>query len=694
MRHSFRSTVLFMLATACLLSSAFAPSSMAATPPQGDDQTANKPKTTHTAKPKATSSSSEIKELKDAIAAQQQQIQQLQQQIQNRDQAIQQVKNEADQDAAEAKQSAATAQQAAAAAAKANEYDTQDAAAMSTLHSSVVDLEAGTKANTEGLAAAKTSLVKLEKPYQVPPSPTVVPAIAPVRVLSLDPPKKEGLTPGIMLGGVTVTPYGFVKATMAYDSLDPTGDDFPRPAFTAADTGPNSNPEFHVKARASRVGTRIEWPDVSKNITITGQIEADFEGNFSRADNRNVSSIRSNALQLRLAYGRIDWNVRPNTDIFFEGGQDWSIFGSSALMNLFETTFYGAYWGNLYERTPQFRLGVVEKLGGSRNWRLSPEVAVMMPSEGNLPADAVTSACTTTSGLVTTCTNTVVNGLGNQLGYGERQGADWGRPEVESRVVLQFQLDKAPGVVPAQVLWSGFYSGRQATVLASAVPLDTAVGADPKFYQKAFPRGADKTSNGYGNQLAVSLPTRWFTIVASGYEGADLRFFFGGETLSNYTQAGGLTATANGFSVDRSSTVVFGTNAAGQAVTAPQLPVRGYGGFVQAGFPISRWFNADPKGRNAGWQAYVEYGIDAANANDFRYAKDIGAAGGGPIKDTLKAVTVFYKMNPWVQFGFEEGKYTGYALPNNSGLCTTKVAGLPTCTSTDWRSEFGPIFTF
>ena len=699
MRLSFRSSVLSVVATAFLLTSAFVSISGAATPAQGDDQTAKKTtttKTTHAAKskPAATSSSNEIRELKDAVAAQQQQIQQLQQLIQNRDQAIQQVKTEADQDAAEAKQSAATAQQAAAAAAKANDYDTQDAAAMSGLHTSVVDLETTTKTNTEGLAAAQKSLVKLEKPYQIPPAPTVVPAIAPVRVLALDPPKREGLTPGIMLGGVTMTPYGFIKVTAAYDSLDPTGDDFPRPAFTNADTGPTNNAEFHMKARASRVGSRFEWPDVSKNITITGQIEADFEGNFSRADNRNVSAIRSNALQLRLAYGRIDWNVKPNTDIFFEAGQNFTIFGSSALMNLFETTFYGAYWGNVYERSPQMRLGFVEKLGGSRNWKLSPEVAIMMPSEGNLPADAVTSACTTSATLTTTCTNTVVNGLGNQLGYGERQGADWGKPEVESRVVLQFQLDKAPGVVPAQILWSGFYTGRQATLLSSAIPLDTAKGADPKFYQNAFPRGYDATSNGYGNQLAVSLPTRWFTVVANGYTGADLRFFFGGETLSNYNQAAGLTATANGISVDRSSTVVFGTNAAGQAVAAPQLPVRGYGGFVQVGFPISRWFNADPKGRNAGWQAFVEYGIDAANASDFRHAKDIGAAGAGPIKDTLKGVTVFYKMNPWVQFGFEEGKYQGFALPNTSGLCTTKVAGLPTCTSTDWRSEFGPIFTF
>ncbi len=147
--------------------------------------------------------------------------------------------------------------------------------------------------------------------------------------------------------------------------------------------------------------------------------------------------------------------------------------------------------------------------------------------------------------------------------------------------------------------------------------------------------------------------------------------------------------------MDGSSTVVFGTDAAGNAVVAPQLPVRGYGGFIQAGFPLSRWFNANPKGRNAGWQAYLEYGIDAANANDFRFAKGISAtAGGGPIKSTIKAVTVFYKMNPWVQFGFEESRYESQALPNKDGVCTTKIAGLPNCQSLNWRTEFGPVFTF
>ncbi len=555
----------------------------------------------------------------------------------------------------------------------------KSAADADTLHS-LVDTESGP---TQYASLTTPGSGQAAAPKEAPAGPVVIPAIAPVRVLPIDAPVKEGLAPALKLGAVRVTPYGFIKATANYDSSSPRGDDFPPPGFLNADTGPNNNPEFHVKARQTRMGSKFEWPDVSKNMTVTGQIEADYEGNFSRADNRNVSTIRSNAFQLRLAFGRIDWNVRPNTDIFFEGGQDWTIYGSSAMMNLFETTFFGAYWGNTYERAPQMRLGFIQKLGGSRNWKLSSEFAIMTPAEGNVPGDVTT--CTVTK-LDTPTTCTVLDGTGNQLGYGERQGVDNAKPEIESRVVLQFQLDKAPGVVPAQILWSGFYTGRQATVLGSAVP--TAFKAD-------FPRGVDANSNGYGNQIAVSLPTRWVTVVASGYMGADLRFFFAGQLQSNYNQTAGLTNKANGLSVDGSSTVVFGTNAAGQAVVAPQYAVRGYGGFIQAGFPISRWFNADPKGRNAGWQAYYEYGIDAANANDFRFAKSINATtGGGPIKSALNAVTLYYKMNPWVQFGFEESHYASYALPDTKGICTTKIAGLPNCTSIDWRTEFGPVFTF
>ena len=144
-------------------------------------------------------------------------------------------------------------------------------------------------------------------PPPVPP-PAVVPAVAPTRVLPVDPPRRDGLVPAFKMGAVKMTPYGFIKSTAAHDSSAPNGDDFPFIGlFTAnatgtTNTGPTKDPEFHIKARASRFGANFEWPDASPKLTFTGRVEADFEGNFSVVDNRNVSSIRSNAPQLRLAY--------------------------------------------------------------------------------------------------------------------------------------------------------------------------------------------------------------------------------------------------------------------------------------------------------------------------------------------------------------------------------------------------------
>ena len=205
-----------------------------------------------------------------------------------------------------------------------------------------------------------------EKPIPV----AVVPAVAPVRVIPVNPPVKDGLVPAFKVGAVKVTPYGFIKATAAHDSSAPNGDDFPfiglfTASSTDTNTGPTADPEFHIKARSSRFGANFEWPDVSPRLTFTGRVEGDFEGNFSAVDNRNVSSLRSNEPQLRLAYVRMDFAANSTTDIFFEGGQDWTLFGSSALPNILETTFLGAYYGDIYERSPQMMVGFVQKMGGS-----------------------------------------------------------------------------------------------------------------------------------------------------------------------------------------------------------------------------------------------------------------------------------------------------------------------------------------
>ncbi len=134
-------------------------------------------------------------------------------------------------------------------------------------------------------------------------SPTTISAANPIRPLPVGGIKKGELKPAITVAGVGITPYGFLKATFVHDSSSPGGDDFHSPGFLG-DTGPNAAPEFHVKARATRFGTNFEWGDSNPNLTITGKLEMDFEGNFNRSDNRNLSSIRSSNVGIRLAFGR------------------------------------------------------------------------------------------------------------------------------------------------------------------------------------------------------------------------------------------------------------------------------------------------------------------------------------------------------------------------------------------------------
>ncbi|MGA7398560.1 MAG: hypothetical protein WBW38_00970 [Candidatus Sulfotelmatobacter sp.] len=103
--------------------------------------------------------------------------------------------------------------------------------------------------------SAQRQEVAQNPPQKKPAAPNVVPAVAPLRVLAVDPPVKDGLVPSFKVGAVKVTPYGFIKATVVHDSSDPNGDDFPFPGIflnssTALSTGPTQDPSFHIKARS------------------------------------------------------------------------------------------------------------------------------------------------------------------------------------------------------------------------------------------------------------------------------------------------------------------------------------------------------------------------------------------------------------------------------------------------------------
>ncbi len=505
-------------------------------------------------------------------------------------------------------------------------------------------------------AVAQTTAAQ-KSPEKPPEKPPAIAAVVPLRVLPVDPPKKDGLIPDLKIGPVRAKPYGMIKASAIYDSASPRGDDMPLPFYINGDSGPDSSPEFHLKARFLRVGTNFEWPDVSKRLAFTGKLEFDFEGNFTKTDNRNVSSIRSSQASIRQAWGRMDYQAAENDAVFAEFGQDWTPFGSSTLPNLVETTGLGLGFGTLYERAPQFRTGWVHNFGGSRNLKFSPEFAIVLPAYGNPPS-----------------------AVDVQLSTGERQGADSGRPDLQGRFVTQFQLDKAPAVAPAQLIVSWIEGRRESIVTAANVPAA---------FKSAFPTGVRVGNDRWGVSGEVQLPTRYVTILGKWFSGTDLRWYFVGQLFSHYNETLGLTGVATAPSIDGSDTVAFGFQN-GVPVVAPQGGVRATGGFVNLGFPLSRIFKANPTGRNNGWQLYLHYATDQAKARD---VLKFSAAAGNRVRSDLAAGNIQYKINPLITLAFEQSQYKTWALPNSSGVYPL-FTGTPSKTAKDNRSEFSTIFTF
>ncbi len=505
-------------------------------------------------------------------------------------------------------------------------------------------------------AAEKPAPSELSKSAAVQPKASPPPfnaAFAPVRLLPIDPPKREGLTPDIKLGsGARLKLYGFFKTSVIHDSSSPQGNDFPLPLL-AGDTGPDTSPEFHIRARGLRIGANFEWLDPAPKTVITGKVEFDFEGNFARANNRNASSIRSSAPSIRLAWARIDRRFSDKTSGFALFGQDWTPFASSTLPPLIENTnFGGPGFGAAYQRAAQARFGLKYNAGGIRSWKFAPEFALVVPAFGNLPAN-----------------------VADQLGFAERQGADSQRPAIEGRFVTEFQFDRAQGVAPAEFIVSFEHGRRRAIVTAASVPAA---------FRAAFPGGVDVDSNSDGYSVEIQLPTRFVTIMSKYYGGSDLRFFAAGQLLSNFNDTAGLTATATAASIDGASTLVFGLRS-GVPSVAPQRPVRGEGGFISLGFPLSRIFEADPKGRNAGWTAVLYYGFDEAKSRDARRFSPVRG------KSDL-----FLGMNGLITFAYEQGLYRTRAANNSlfdfGGLQLLRC--IPSRAAHNVRSEFATIFSF
>src|ERR1044072_768419 len=232
------------------------------------------------------------------------------------------------------------------------------------------DVVSGTSPGTPATATASAPI----PPRPKTPMPSVIASVAPIRFLPINVPAREGLIPDLKLGsGARIKPYGYFKTSVIRDSSSPQGNDFPLPLL-AADTGPSGSPEVHLKARALRLGINVEWLDPAPKTTITGRLEVDFEGDFTRVSNRNVSSVRSSQPSIRLAWARIDRRFNDKVAAFALFGQDWARLPSSTLPNMIENTNFGGIgYGAAYQRVPQVRGGFNYNLGGARSWKLQPE---------------------------------------------------------------------------------------------------------------------------------------------------------------------------------------------------------------------------------------------------------------------------------------------------------------------------------
>ena len=559
------------------------------------------------------------------------------------------------------------------------------------------------------------------------PEPAVIPAVAPLRVLPIDLPKQSGLIPDIKLGsGAAMKVYGFFKASAVSDTASSGGatfgsQDWPLPLLVGGDTGPTADPQFHLKARSFRIGSQFEWVPKNSNLTVTGRIEGDFEADYTDVNNRNISSYRSSQFGLRVAWVRLDTKLGGTLPWFAEFGQDWDLI-STTLPNLFETSGLGIGMGTLWERSPMFRTGVQFHSG---DFKVQPEFAIVMPIAG-------TSTLTTDQ----------------RLRFGDRAGAESNQPGVEARLVFQFPLSHNwKGVAPAQLIFSGHHA-RLNEIIPHAAQVATSFTCNstpctiptpqtnlnaPNIgfttnvaitgasncttasgtcnLEQIFPKGVQDDYPQNIWTAEVQMPTPWVTFDAKFYRGDDMRFFFTGQLNDVYSSLRGMTEAGTGVSFSGRA-ILFGCagGVAGGTAAAPTLncnptgtlatrvlhaylqPIGGSGGFAELSFPLSRIFNANPEGHNAGWVLHTTWATDRANYADASHGNHLG-------RTDLDTVSLTYKVNNWVSFIHETSyivTHTANDHEANGNIVFHRLpfAGAPTRQAHNWRNEFGPVFTF
>jgi hypothetical protein len=558
---------------------------------------------------------------------------------------------------------------------------------------------------------------------------SVIPAVAPPRVLPIGIPKDpKGIIPDLKLGsGAMLNVYGFLKATAIYDTTNSGGavvgsNDFPLPLLQG-DTGPNSGSQFRVKARSSRIGANFFWPINGPDITLTGKLEFDFEGDYTIVNNRNVSSSRSSQPSLRHAWMRMDAKL-GEVPWFAEFGQDWTLLGSSIVPDYIESTNNGVAFGSIYERLPQIKTGLQFHAG---ELKIQPEFALVWASfaDSNLN-NSSTASLLGSQGVVPI-------GQQAQGREGAILGAASGQPGVQGRLVFDFPIHKSWKNVPnAEIIISGNHASAQEIVPLASIPKNgisgltlatnaviTGEAAPPACSGPApaagfsiqcyFPTGLSRSLPQNIWTAGLQLPTPWFTLWGNYFRGGDMRFFFAGilnsafvDTMGHTPLAipgpttlvtctnppacttSGTTNVAQGVFSLSGDPISF-VNINNGAVVAPYRPIRGQGGFVQLGIPLSRIFGANPEGLNSGWCFFIAYGIDSA------FSRDAIRAGGNNLDRTdYVPISLRYRVNKWAEIVNELTWYDTRTAESK----TVDYRGFPAHVNHDVRNEFGTIFTF
>jgi hypothetical protein len=222
----------------------------------------------------------EYTELKQALDAQQQQIQQLRQDLQTRDQAIQQLQQRLDQSQASTAQAQS---QAAAAAAEASKQE----ADVTALKSDVTDLKQNSTNTALSLQETQKNMSSLESPV------------------------------AIHYKGVTLTPVAFLAAETVWRH-NATGSDINTPFNSIPFPGSTNShlSEFFGSGRQSRIGMLMEGK--LKTAKIGGYVEADF---LSAGVTSNNNESNSYTLRQRQAWGQ----AALTNGWTFTGGQMWSL---------------------------------------------------------------------------------------------------------------------------------------------------------------------------------------------------------------------------------------------------------------------------------------------------------------------------------------------------------------------------------